>query len=184
MTVEEAQREVRAVFLGGLGGQFVSGALWLLSAALGTWASPRLGILALVVGGMFIFPITQLLLGATGRRASLSPGNPMNQLAMQVAFTIPLCLPLIGAATLHRLNWFYPAFMIVVGAHYLPFTFLYGMKLYAVLCAVLVGGGVVIGLYMNDVFSLGGWFTGAVLLLFDFIAPSVARRKDARSSTA
>ncbi len=51
MTVEEAQREVRSVFMGGLVGQLVSGALWLLSAATGTWVSPGPGIAVLCVGG-------------------------------------------------------------------------------------------------------------------------------------
>ncbi len=38
-------------------------------------------------------------------------------------------LPLVAAATLYRLGWFYPAFMIVLGAHYFPFAFLYGLRL-------------------------------------------------------
>lgn len=40
----------------------------------------------------------------------------MNGLAVQIAFTVPFSLPLVAAATLYRLNWFYPAFMIGVGA--------------------------------------------------------------------
>src|SRR5436190_5318337 len=128
MNVTEAQREVRTVYVGGFYGQLVSGAIWLVSAGLTTWVSPRAGILALVFGGMFIFPITQLLLRASGRPASLSSGNPFRELAMEIAFLVPLLLPLVGAATLHRAAWFYPAMMIVVGAHYLPFSFLYGMR--------------------------------------------------------
>ena len=60
MVVADAQRDVRLTFMGGFPGQTVSGAIWLLSAALGTWASPRMAILVLVVGGVFIFPLTQL----------------------------------------------------------------------------------------------------------------------------
>ena len=44
---------------------------------------------------------------------------------------------LAGAAALHKPGWFYPASMIIVGAHYLPFVFLYGMKTFAVLAAAL-----------------------------------------------
>jgi len=166
------------MFMGGLVGAIVSGSLWLLSAALGTWSSPRRGIAALVIGGSFIFPLMVLLLRAMGRRASLSAGNPLGGLAMQVAFTIPLSYPLIAAATIHRLNWFYPAFMIVVGAHYLPFVFLYGMWQFAVLSVLLVGGGVAIGIAMPDAFSLGGWLTGLVLLLFAFVGRSIALRPE------
>jgi Family of unknown function (DUF7010) len=142
MHITDAQREVRTVFAGGFVGQAVSSGLWFLSAAFATWSSPRRGIVLLVVGGVFIFPITQLILRMSGRPASLSSENPMGQLAMQVAFTIPANLFVVAGATLYRLNWFYPACMIVLGAHYLPFVFLYGLWQFWVLGALLVGGGV------------------------------------------
>jgi hypothetical protein len=86
---------------------------------------------------------------------------------MQVAFIIPLNLPVILAATLYQTNWFYPAFMIVVGTHYLPFMTLYGMRIYAVLAALLIGGGVAIAMTsLSASFTLGAWLTGAVLLIF------------------
>ena len=34
------------------------------------------------------------------------------------------------AAALYETNWFYPAFMVIIGAHYLPFSHLYGMRLF------------------------------------------------------
>jgi hypothetical protein len=176
MHVEDAQREGREVFIGGFAGQLVSSILWFLSAALSTWVSTRAGIIVLVLGGVFIFPGTQLLLRAMGRRTNLSKENPLGQLAMQIAFTIPLNLPLVGAATLHRRDWFYPATMIVVGAHYLPFVFLYGMWQFAVLAYALVAGGLVLGLYVPGPFAMGGWLTGAVLLAFAFVARAIAPR--------
>jgi hypothetical protein len=176
MMIRDAQRDIRSAYLGGFAGQLVSGTIWLLSAALGTWDSQRQAILALVVGGFFIFPLTLLVLRAMRRPASLPPGHPFNGLAMQVAFTVPLGLPLVGAATLHHAHWFYPAFMILVGAHYLPFVFLYGMPMFAGLCALLVGGGLALGLYVpvHAPFSLGGWFTGAVLVVFAFVGRGLA----------
>ena len=62
MEISEAQRDVRTTFVGGFAGQLVAGTLWLLSAALATWRSPRIAIWVLVVGGIFIFPLTLLLL--------------------------------------------------------------------------------------------------------------------------
>ena len=147
----------------------MSAGIWLLSAALATWGTPRQAILILVIGGMFIFPFTSLVLRLTGGRASLPAGHPMNYLAMQIAFTVPLMLPLVGAATLHRLTWFYPSFMIVVGAHYLPFTFLYGTRLFIGLCAVLVGGGLAFGLWMPGSFAVGGWLTSVALIIADAV---------------
>jgi len=167
MRIRDAQSEVRSVFLGGAVGQAVSGVIWLVSAALGTWVSVRYGILSLALGGILIFPLTQLVLKISGRPASLSASNPFNQLAMQVAFIIPLNLPVILAATLYQTNWFYPAFMIVVGTHYLPFITLYGMRIYAALAAILICAGVAIGMTdLSGSFTLGAWFAGAILLIF------------------
>jgi hypothetical protein len=169
MQISDAQREVRKVFIGGSTGQAVSGLVWLISAALGTWVSIRLGIIALAIGGIFIFPLTQLSLKLSGHQAVLPRTNPLNQLAMQVAFIVPLNLPVIGAAALHNVNWFYPAFMIVIGTHYMPFIFLYGMWQYAILAAALIGGGVLIGIYLPNSFVIGGWLTAALLLVFSLV---------------
>lgn len=166
MTVAEAQEEVRAVFLNGSVGQLVSAVLWLSSVAVATWGTTRQAILVLIFGGMLIFPLTQLLLRLSGRPFTLGAGNPLRHLAMQVAFLVPLTLPVAGGAALHNLNWFYPACAVVVGAHYLPFVFLYGMWQYAVLSGVLLSGGIACALFLPHLFTPGGWFASVVLLLF------------------
>ncbi len=169
MEIKDAQREVRSVFLNGSVGQMVSGIIWLVSAALATWSSIRYGIIALVIGGTFIYPLTQLALKALGHKAVLQRANPFSQLAMQVAFIIPLSLPVIAAAALYNVDWFYPAFMVIVGTHYMPFIFLYGMWQYGLLAGALIGGGVAIGLVLPNNFTTGGWLTGTILLLFAII---------------
>jgi hypothetical protein len=98
----------------------------------------------------------------------------MNALARQTAFIVPLCMPLIAATSLCRIDWFYPAFMIVVGAHYLPFTHLYGMWQYQVLGGILIAAGVTIGLWV-PIFSLGAWFSGSLFLGYAFVARRAAR---------
>src|SRR5688572_12488330 len=168
MHIADAQREVRTVFLGGAVGCAVAGPLWLASAALSTWVSPRAGILMLVIGGAFIFPVVQLSLKAMGRPASLSTENAFGQLALQLALMIPLSLPIVAWASLYRLHLFYPAFMIVVGTHYLPFAFLYGMWQFAALGAILIGGGVAVAQLADNSFSAGAWLTGAVLVVAAF----------------
>jgi hypothetical protein len=169
MQVQDAQSEVRTVFVGGFFGQLVSATLWLVSAALGTWVTPRAAIIELVFGGILIFPITRLLLRLTGRRASLTSENPLWYLGMEIAFTLPLSMLLLVPVTAFRLNWFYPALMILVGAHYIPFTFLYGMRMFIPLSAILVGGGVAIALYVPGSFSVGGWAGGLTLFIFAWI---------------
>jgi hypothetical protein len=169
MLLQDAQREVRTVFIGGFWGQLVSSAIWLASAALGFWVTPRAAILTLVFGGFFIFPVTQLLLRLTGGPASLSKDNPLGNLGMQIAFTLPMSMLLLVPVTEFRLNLFYPALMILVGAHYLPFVFLYGMRMFIPLCAILVGSGVVIAYCFSGSFSIGGWICGLMLFVFAWI---------------
>jgi len=165
MNIQDAQRQIRLAFLGGFAGQLVSGILWLISAALSTWISQKYGMVFLFLSGMFIFPLTQLTLRMLGRSAKLSAENSLNQLATQIALTVPIGFLLTGAATLYRFDWFYPAAMIVVGAHYLPFCFLYGMWQFGILAALMVGGGVLFGLYLPVGFSVAGWTTGILLLM-------------------
>ena len=177
MKIADAQEETRTRFVGGFYGQLVSGVLWLASASLAVWSSPRAAIVTLVVGGVFIFPLTELLVRLGGERAMLSPTNSLRHLGMQVAFVLPLSMPLLLPVSLYRLNWFYPALMILLGAHYLPFVTLSGMRMFAALAALLVGGGVVIAMYWPSSFSVGAWFTGATLLVFAGVGKAVAEHE-------
>lgn len=181
MQVADAQREVRHVFLGGFVGQLVSSLLWMASAALATWSTPRLAIIVLVIGGFFIFPATQAGLRLIGRQGRLSRDNPLGELGMQVAFTLPLTLPIVGAAALYRLAWFYPAFMISLGAHYLPFVFLYGMRMFYGLAALLVGTGFVIGRFGAGPWHAGAWLTAGILLAFAVIGRAQVVAAERRS---
>jgi hypothetical protein len=100
---------------------------------------------------------------------------------MQIAFTLPMSMLLLVPVTVFRLNWFYPALMILVGAHYLPFVFLYGMRMFVPLCAIFVAGGLAIALYVPGAFSFGGWIGGLTLFVFVWIGRAsvlAERRKE------
>ena len=168
MLIADAQKEGRTGYVGGFVGQLVSALIWFASAAIATFVDPVTGFWMLAIGGAAIFPLTQALLRLAGHRADLSPQNPLRHLAMQIAFTVPLVFPLAGAAALHNPGWFYPACLVIVGAHYLPFVFLYGMKTYAALAAALLCAGYAIGFLAPDNLVLGGWVGGAVLFAFSF----------------
>jgi hypothetical protein len=184
MTIADAQRQIRTRFVGGFYGQLVSATIWLVSACLATWGSPRAGITGVIVGGFFIFPITELLIRMTGERTRLSAANTLRHLGMQVAFVLPLSMPLLAPVTLFRLDWFYPALMILVGAHYLPFVFLYGMPMFAVLSAALVAGGVALAMFGPPSFSAGAWLTAATLLVFAVVGRIIADREYRRVSAS
>jgi hypothetical protein len=174
MNLKNAQQEMRRNFLGGFAGQLVSGVIWLVSSAVWFWTEPRNGMAVLFFGSMAIFPLTQLFLRLLGRSAKASPENDLWALGSQIAFTVPINFLLVGAATLYRQTWFYPAAMIVVGGHYLPFITLYGMKMFAILAALLVVFGTVISFYIPSASSLGGWVTAIVLIVFAFLGRKIS----------
>lgn len=169
MQTNECQLEMRTAFLGGFAGQLVSGLIWLVAAAASTWIGHSWGMALLFFGSMTIFPLTQGTLHLLGRPGKISSENGLWGLGTQTAFTVPVNFLLVGAAVLYNPNWFFPAAMIVVGGHYLPFITLYGMKIFGILAALLVFGGAGLALYGPDVFSLGGWLTAITFILFAFV---------------
>jgi len=183
MEIEDAQREVRSVYIGGFWGQLVSAVIWLVSAALGTWVTPKASILTLILAGFFIFPLTQLLLHLSRRPSRVSKENPLHWLGMQVAFVLPFSMLLLVPVGYFRLNWFFPALMVLLGAHYLPFAFLYGMRMFLALAGVLIAMGVVVALYFAQTFSLGAWVAGLALLVFAWIGRSIASKEELSSSS-
>jgi hypothetical protein len=100
---------------------------------------------------------------------------------MQVAFVLPLSMPLLVPVGQFRLNLFYPALMILLGAHYVPFVFLYGMRMFAALAAALLAGGIAITLYLPSSFSIGAWYSGTVLLVFAVAGRAIVSREAASS---
>lgn len=174
MDIRDAQREVRSVYIGGFWGQLVSSVIWLTSAALGTWFTPKVSILAVVIGGFFIFPLTQMLLRLSGRPASVSKKNELNSLGRQVAFVLPFSMLLLVPIGHYNLNLFFPALMILLGAHYLPFATLYGMRMFLFLAGILMAMGVLIALRFPGTFSLGAWLAGLALFVFAWIGRSIA----------
>ena len=181
MNLNDCQREMRSAFLGGFAGQLVSGLIWLAAAVFATWGSPAIGMAVLFFGSMGIFPLTQLFVRLLGRPGKVSSENGLWALGSQVAFTVPLNFLLVGAATLYRQDWFFPAAMIAVGTHYLPFITLYGMKMFGILAGLLVVIGAGLGLYIPTGFSTGGWITALLLIAFAFLGRQFVLSEEKRN---
>jgi len=64
--------------------------------------------------------------------------------------------------------------MVLLGAHYLPFATLYGMRMFLFLAGILIGAGVVIAQYFSGTFSLGAWVAGVALFAFAWVGRSIA----------
>jgi len=183
MDIQDAQREVRSVYIGGFWGQLVSSVIWLVSAMVSTWVTPRASILTVVIGGFFIFPLTQMLLRLSGRRASVSRDNSFHSLGMQVAFVLPFSMLLLVPVGHYDLSLFFPALMVLLGAHYFPFATLYGMRMFLFLGGILIAAGIVIAHWFSGTFSVGAWVAGLALFVFAWIGRSIATGEASAPST-
>lgn len=164
MEVEQAQAEVRRIYRGGFTGPLVSSIVWFAAAAVYQWGSPGVAMLVLFLGGVLIFPLSTLVLRTMGGPASLPKGHPSISLATQSGLVVALGMLVAIVLGSYEPALFFPAALILVGAHYLVFVSLYGMRLYAVLAWALVVVGALALFWLP---SLGGatagWVGGAIL---------------------
>ncbi|HKF51648.1 MAG TPA: hypothetical protein VKB26_05010 [Candidatus Acidoferrales bacterium] len=174
MDIQDAQREVRFVYIGGFLGQLLYSIIWLAAAALGTWVSPKASILTAVIAGFFVFPLMQMLLRLAGRPARVSKENSFHYLGMQVAFVLPFSMLLLVPIGQYELNLFFPALIILLGAHYLPFATSYGMRMFLFLAGILMAEGVLVAYFVPRSFSFGAWVAGVTLFVFAWIGRSIA----------
>jgi hypothetical protein len=161
MDIQSAQQDVRTAYLRGSVAQAIVGLFWLAAAALGIWGSPYYAILLLVLAVALTLPLTLFTLHLTGRPMGLPGGHPMDPLLFKIALIISLSLLLIAPITRYNLNWFFPAFMFVLGTHYILFIFLYGMWEFSILTVLLMGGGVATALLLPDAFPPGALRSGS-----------------------
>ncbi|TFD50788.1 hypothetical protein E3T55_08290 [Cryobacterium frigoriphilum] len=166
MDVSQAQADVRRIYRSGFTGPLVSAVVWAAASAVFTWGSVAAGMFALFFGGMLIFPVSTLVLTLLGGPTSLPKGHPSAALAMQSAFTVPLGLLVAVALGSYEPVLFFPAALIIVGAHYLVFISLYGMRMFAVLAGVLIALGVVGLFFVPELGAVSGWLGAAVFLVF------------------
>lgn len=126
----DAQRDMRRGYYSGAPGMLTSGLVWLVAALVCFYATPERAIWALFVGGMFIHPVAILLNKLLGRPGKHQAGNPLGTLALATTIWMILAFPLAYAASLVRIEWFFPAMLFIIGGRYLTFSTIYGARIY------------------------------------------------------
>lgn len=140
-TVQAAQREMRHAYYGGAPGMMTSALVWAIAALVCIEFSPARAIWALFIGGMFIHPVSVVVVRMLGRPGSHMPGNPMGALAMASTIWMILMFALAYAASMVRIEWFFPAMLAVIGGRYLTFATIYGARIYWACGAALAMAG-------------------------------------------
>ena len=136
-TLADFQQDMRRGYIWGATGIMTSGLVWLAAGLVAWFRDPRTAIWVLFIGAGFIVPVSNLidrLLGAAGKHA---PGNRLATLAMETTVFMLMCLPLAYGLSLYRIEWFFPAVLMVIGGRYVTFGTIYGTPVYWLLGAAL-----------------------------------------------
>lgn len=161
LSFPDAQHDMRRAYYNGATGAVASATAWLAAALVATFADAKTGMLTLIFGGMVIFPLSVVLSKILGRTGQHAKDNPLAPLAISGTIWMLLSIPIAIAVSLHRIEWFFPAMLLVIGGRYLTFATLYGLKTYWIFGAVLALS--VAPLIALNASVATGAFTGAIL---------------------
>ncbi|WP_310572258.1 hypothetical protein [Gemmatimonas sp.] len=129
-SISDAQLEMRLAYFGGAPGMLTSALVWMTAGFVALRQTPERAVWALFIGGMLIHPLSVVLTKALGRSGTHGPHNPLGTLALATTFWMILCLPLAYGVSLHRIEWFFPAMLLVIGGRYLTFSTVFGTRIY------------------------------------------------------
>lgn len=129
-TIADAQLDMRIAYYDGAPGILCSGLVWLIAGMVALNVSAKQAVWALLIGGMFIHPAAVLLNKMLGRSGKHHPSNPLASLAMASTFWMIMCLVLAYGVSMLRIEWFFPAVLLIIGGRYMTFATLYGMRIY------------------------------------------------------
>ncbi|MBJ6117380.1 hypothetical protein JAO76_04215 [Pontibacter sp. BT310] len=174
--LQHAQQDMRNAYLNGFPGVVVSGTVWLASALVALYLSPTKAVWTLLVGGVFIHPVSMLfnkVLGAAGAHAQ---SNPLGKLGMEGTLFMIMCLPLAYGLSFQKVEWFFQGMLLIIGGRYLHFATIYGSRLYWAL-------GIGLGISAYLLFSINSpshatLLVGAAIeVLFGLVMLTILRRR-------
>ncbi|MFZ2236099.1 MAG: hypothetical protein WBP11_11585 [Dokdonella sp.] len=162
-TIEAAQADMRRGYLWGAPGVLVSGSVWLVAGVVALMVSAQAAVLTLLAGGMIIHPLGIAVIRLLGVSGKHSAGNKLAVLAGEGTFWLVAGCAIAYGMSVLRIEWFFPAMLLVIGGRYLTFQTLYGVRIYWVLGALLGATGLAFALLRAP--PVIGAFTGAIIEL-------------------
>jgi hypothetical protein len=169
------QEDMRRGYLWGATGIMTSGLVWLAAGLVAYFNDARNAIWVLFIGAGFIVPISNLIdriLGAPGKH---SQGNRLSVLALETTVFMLMCLPLAYGLALYRIEWFFPAVLMVIGGRYITFGTIYGTPIYWLLGAVL-GVGAILAFVQAVPPHVSALLGAAIELVFGAVLLALKRR--------
>lgn len=160
-TISRAQTDMCKGYANGSIGIIISGLIWLTSAIVSFQFSAKQAIWTLLIGGVFIHPLSVLVGKTMGISGTHTKGNSLGNLAMEGTLFMLMCLPLAFGLSLQHSEWFFHAMLMIIGGRYLTFASIYGIRLYWILGATL--GVASYLLFSFKIQSFGSAMTGSLI---------------------
>lgn len=160
-SILEAQYDMRSAYADGWPGVISSGSVWLIAGVMALLINPVSGVFTLVFGGTGIFPVLVLLCKAIGRTGKHNKENPLAPLAITGTLWMLLSIPIAGGAAIYKIEWFFPAMILVIAGRYLTFSTMYGLRVYWLFGMTLILASCLLVAFNAPVFV--GAFTGGIV---------------------
>ncbi len=135
--LQKAQEDMRNSYAHGSIGILVSGTAWVTASLVVKFYSAQIGIWALLIGGMLIFPVSTLIEKLMGIKGIHDKDNPLGKLGMEGTIWMIMCIPIAYGVSLINSAWFFQGMLMIIGGRYLTFASIYGLRFYWVFGAVL-----------------------------------------------
>ncbi len=143
MEFADLQRDMRRAYVNGGIGVLVSGIVWIVAGLVSQNITLKAGMFALFFGGMAIHPLSLLLEKLTFKRDKTMASNLLEMLALQTTPFLIIGIVVAYVVSDAHADWFFAIALLTVGARYLVFQTIYGIRHYIVLGVVLIAVGFV-----------------------------------------
>ena len=137
----QQQNEMCYAFYDGAPGILVSGLVWIGAAVVGYLVGIHQAVWTLLVGGVFIYPVSLVVTKLIGRPAKTGKDNALNQLGMASTIWLIVCCAMSYGLFLLLPLLFFPAMMATIGSRYLIFASMYGKSIFWIMGASLIAAG-------------------------------------------
>ena len=176
MNFKDSQKDMRVAYLGGGTGVIVSSIVWLISGIVAIYFTEEISIMTFFLGGIIIYPLGIASVKFFKRTGKHLENNALAFLAFES--TAILFIGLFIAYSIFQVekHWFFPVMLMVIGARYLIFQSIYGMKIYWILGLLLVVSGM-LSLISNQPFHIGAIIGGILEIVFGVLIIQLVRNQ-------
>ncbi|WP_298531974.1 hypothetical protein [uncultured Algibacter sp.] len=177
MKFKELQKDMCVAYVGGGTGVLVSSIIWFVSGIVGTYSTEEISVLTFFIGGMLIYPLGIFSAKLFHRIGKHQKNNPLAFLAFES--TAILFIGLFMAYSIFHIEkkWFFPVMLMIIGARYLIFQSIYGMKIYWILGLLLTVSGMFC-LISYQAFHVGAIIGGIVEIIFGVLIIQLERKSN------